>query len=81
MRAFLSAAARPAGNVGLARSVPDGTYALRVRVVKADGNYLDSDAVRVLVANTRPVEPPTPEGTPEAVIELPPTRAPRRRRL
>ena len=69
---------QPLGLLGTwdSRSVPDGTYALRVRVVKADGNYLDSDAVRVLVANTRPVEPPTPEGTPEAVIELPPTSAP-----
>lgn len=69
---------QPLGLLGTwdSRSVPDGTYALRVRVVKADGNYLDSDAVRVLVANTRPVEPPTPEGTPQPVVELPPTDAP-----
>ncbi len=69
---------QPLGLLGTweSRSVPDGTYALRVRVVKADGNYLDSDAIRILVANTRPVEPPTPEGTPEPVVELPPTSAP-----
>lgn len=69
---------QPLGLLGTweSRSVPDGTYALRVRVVKADGNYLDSDAIRILVANTRPVEPPTPEGTPEPIVELPPTSAP-----
>lgn len=58
------------------RSVSDGTYALRVRVVKVDGNYLDSDPRRVLVVNTRPIESPTPEATetPEPLpTEEPPT--------
>ena len=58
------------------RSVSDGTYALRVRVVKVDGNYLDSDPRRVLVVNTRPIESPTPVATetPEPLpIEEPPT--------
>jgi hypothetical protein len=56
---------QPLGLLGTwdSRSVPDGAYALRVRVVKVDGNYIDSDVVRVLVANTRPPESPTPEGT------------------
>ena len=67
---------QPLGLLGTwdSRSVPDGTYALRVRVVKVDGNYIDSDTVRVLVANTRPAESPTPEGTAtpdEAVAEEP----------
>jgi hypothetical protein len=41
-------------------SIPDGQYALRVRVVKADGNYIDSESRRVMVANKRAVETPTP---------------------
>jgi hypothetical protein len=41
-------------------AVPDGQYALRVRVVKVDGNYIDSEPRRVTVANKRPVESPTP---------------------
>jgi hypothetical protein len=58
------------------RSVPDGAYGLRVRVVKADGNYLDSDARRVLVANTRPAETPTPEASPTSEFEAFPTVPP-----
>lgn len=56
---------QPLGLLGTwdSRSVPDGTYALRVRVVKVDGNYLDSDPQRVLVANTRPLPSPTPDAT------------------
>jgi hypothetical protein len=54
---------QPLGLLGTwdSRSVPDGTYALRVRVVKQDGNYNDGDPRRVLVANTRPVATATPE--------------------
>jgi hypothetical protein len=52
--------------------VPDGAYALRVRVVKQDGNYLDSDPVRVLAANTRPIESPTPTPTETATPEAEP---------
>lgn len=53
---------QPLGLLGTwdSRSVTDGAYALRVRVVKVDGNYLDSDPRRVLVVNTRPIETPTP---------------------
>lgn len=56
---------QPLGLLGTwdSRSVPDGAYALRVRVVKLDGNYLDSDPRRVLVANTRAEPSPTPEAT------------------
>ncbi len=40
---------QPLGLLGTwdSRSVPDGNYALRVRVVKNDGNYLDSEPRRV----------------------------------
>jgi hypothetical protein len=73
---------QPLGLLGTwdSRSVPDGTYALRVRVVKQDGNYNDSDPRRVLVANSRavptatsaPTEAPTREPT-ALPTELPPT--------
>ncbi len=63
---------QPAGLLGTWASggLPDGAYALKVRVVRADGNYQDSDPRRVLVANRRPVESPTPVVTRE-VIEAP----------
>ena len=54
------------------RSVTDGPYGLRVRVVKQDGNYLDSEPRLVEVANSRLVESPTPEVA-EATIEPLPT--------
>ena len=54
------------------RSVTDGPYGLRVRVVKQDGNYLDSEPRPVQVANFRQVESPTPEVA-EATAEPLPT--------
>jgi hypothetical protein len=68
---------QPLGLLGTwdSRSVTDGAYGLRVRVVKQDGNYIDSDPRRVLVANTRPVESPTPvvpTDTPEPLPTEPP---------
>ncbi len=66
---------QPLGLLGTwdSRSVTDGTYALRVRVVKIDGNYDDSDPRRVLVVNTRPIESPTPlpTETPEPLPTAP----------
>lgn len=82
---------QPLGLLGIwdSRSVPDGAYALRVRVVKMDSNYLDSDPRRVLVVNTRPLSSPTPVATdtpvsaptvarptPTTVIEVLPTAEP-----
>ena len=57
--------------------MPDGGYALRVRVVKADGNYLDSDPRRVSRRKHRPVDTPTPE---DPRHRCPNCRRPRRRR-
>jgi hypothetical protein len=54
------------------RSVTDGTYGLRVRVVKQDGNYIDSDPRTVEVANSRQIATPTPEVA-EATAEPLPT--------
>ena len=56
------------------RSVADGTYGLRVRVVKQDGNYIDSEPRTVEVANFRQVASPTPEVA-EATAEPLPTPA------
>jgi hypothetical protein len=46
---------QPLGLLGTwdSRSVPDGSYGLRVRVVKQDGNYNDSEPRTVVVANAR----------------------------
>jgi hypothetical protein len=57
---------QPLGLLGTwdSRAVPDGAYALRVRVVKKDGNYYDSDPRRVVVANVKaPDNTPTPTAT------------------
>ncbi len=45
------------------RSVSDGTYALRLRVVRQDGNYDETVANGLLVANSRPADTPTPTPT------------------
>lgn len=73
-------------------SLPDGTYSLRLRVVRIDGNYDEAFARQLLVANTQPTPTPTSEitptptrtptplpPTPTVVIELPviPTPTPR----
>ncbi len=51
--------------------VPDGTYSLRLRVVRRDGNYEDYFVRQITVANTGPTETPTPE------TSVTPTFAPR----
>jgi hypothetical protein len=68
---------QPAGLLGTwaTGGLPDGAYALKVRVVRQDGNYTDSDPRRVLVANRRPVESPTPAVT-QTPTEVPPTPLP-----
>jgi hypothetical protein len=56
--------------------VPDGSYSLRLRVVKIDGNYNEAFVVQVVVANAQPTETPTPAETPIPTITptpLPPT--------
>ncbi|NPA90183.1 MAG: hypothetical protein GXO55_01840 [Chloroflexi bacterium] len=65
---------QPNGLLGLwdTRGIPDGTYALKLRVVKVDGNYIDSPIIRVIVANTQPTPTPTPLPPPTSL----PTQAP-----
>jgi hypothetical protein len=56
--------------------LPDGSYTIRLRVVRLDGNYSEYSVSQVVVANTQPEQPtetPTPEGGEE---EAPPTRTP-----
>jgi hypothetical protein len=70
---------QPLGLLGTwdSRAVPDGTYALRVRTVKVDGNYHDSAPRRVVVANVSqpdtptpaPTETPTAQATESATVE------------
>lgn len=50
------------------RSVSDGTYSIRLRIVKRDGNYDEYFVVRTQVANTGPVDTPTPQETPTPTI-------------
>lgn len=40
-------------------AVPDGSYILRLRVVRLDGNWQDFDVSPITVANSVPVVPPT----------------------
>ena len=56
--------------------VPDGSYTLRLRVVRLDGNYDEYSVVQVVVANAQPTETPTPAESPTPTISptpLPPT--------
>jgi hypothetical protein len=68
--------------------VPDGTYSLRLRVVRKDGNYDEYYVRQISVANVQPTETPTATPTREAtpiplpptptvIIEQPPTATPR----
>jgi hypothetical protein len=57
-------------------SLTDGTYSVRLRVVRLDGNYADAVVRQVLVANAQPTETPTPEVSPtptDTPTPLPPT--------
>lgn len=42
-------------------AVPDGSYRLRLRVIRLDGNYSEVEVAQVVVANAQPTETPTPE--------------------
>ncbi len=60
-------------------TVQDGTYTLRLRVVKRDGNYDEYSTQRVLVGNALPSPTPTADVSPTATItptSEPPTATP-----
>lgn len=54
-------------------SLPDGSYSLRLRVVRLDGNYDDGFARNLVVANSAPVatDTPIPEPTPDPLVASP----------
>jgi hypothetical protein len=55
--------------------VPDGSYTIRLRVVRLDGNYTEFFARQVVVSNTQPIPTDTPDApTPE--VTQPPTVTP-----
>jgi len=59
--------------------IPDGVYALRLRVVRRDGNYNEYTVNNISVANTKPTETPTLEATPtpeDTPTPPPPTSTP-----
>jgi hypothetical protein len=57
--------------------VPDGSYTLRLRVVRLDGNYSEAFSQQVVVTNAQPIptDTPTPAG-PETGPTRPPTTTP-----
>jgi len=59
-------------------ALPDGAYLLHLVVVKQDGNLVETQAIRVQVANAQPAPTPTPaeSPTPTATVFIPtPTTA------
>jgi hypothetical protein len=60
-------------------TVPDGIYALRLRVIRRDGNYDEVVIHNLTVANAEPTPTPTPEGTPTPTPT--PTASPTPRQL
>lgn len=54
-------------------TTPDGSYTLRLRTVRLDGNYTEFFAQQVVVANTQPLptDTPTPTVVQEAVPAIP----------
>jgi hypothetical protein len=56
--------------------IPDGLYSLRLRVVRADGNYDEYFVRGVRVVNSRPVDTPTPAGPTDTPLPAGPTAIP-----
>lgn len=52
-------------------SLPDGTYALRLRVVDRTAQYREFYVRNISVANTAPTETPPPTETPEGAADAP----------
>jgi len=55
--------------------IADGSYTLRLRVVRLDGNYTEYSVVQVVVANAQPTETPTPAESPTPTISPTPLPA------
>jgi hypothetical protein len=55
---------------------PDGSYTIRLRVVRLDGNYNEAFAQQVVISNSQPIPTDTPEVTPSPTVtptDVPPT--------
>jgi len=57
-------------------TVPDGSYSLRLRVIRQDGNYSEIEVKQVVVANTQPGPTFTPAGSPTPQEPSTPTITP-----
>lgn len=55
--------------------VPDGSYRLRLRVIRTDGNYGELEVKQIVIGNAIPIDTPTLET--EALIQQPPAGSPR----
>lgn len=51
--------------------IPDGSYTLRLRVVRLDGNYSEAFVQQIVVSNSQPVPTPTPVETGPTVPPVP----------
>jgi hypothetical protein len=56
--------------------IADGTYSLRLRVVNRTGNYRETFARGIMVANAEPTETPTPTQTPLPTATITPAATP-----
>ena len=57
-------------------AIPDGSYSLRLRVVRLDGNYSETEVKQIVVANAVPTNTPTPSASATPTVTptpLPPT--------
>jgi hypothetical protein len=51
-------------------TVPDGSYSLRLRVIRRDGNYSEIEVKQVVVANTQPTATFTPNTPPTSSVPI-----------
>jgi hypothetical protein len=56
--------------------IPDGTYAVRLRVVNRTSNYREIFAKGIMVANAEPTETPAPTNTPLPTPSITPAATP-----
>lgn len=57
-------------------NLPDGSYSLRLRVVRLDGNYGETEVKQVVIANTQPTETPAADPEETVVPTVTPTALP-----
>lgn len=55
---------------------PDGSYTIRLRVVRLDGNYAETFARQVVISNAQPIPTDTPESKETPTPTVTPTKLP-----